>query len=72
MIQFISKIPVLRSLLPKKIHKPLGRWSLDYGLRQETKASLSNEDHCGPCGQYAMQKKNENVQALIRKNSNMM
>jgi len=31
----------------------LGRWHLnDCNLRVNKKVDLSNEDHCGPCGQY--------------------
>jgi len=33
--------------------KPLGRWNLDYcNKKMNQKIDLSNEDHCGPCGQY--------------------
>lgn len=31
----------------------LGRWGLnDCNKRVNKKVDLSNEDHCGPCGQY--------------------
>ena len=34
--------------------KPLGRWQLDYCDKKIfRKLDMSNEDHCGPCGQYA-------------------
>ena len=34
--------------------KPIGRWKIDYcNSKINTKIDLSNEDHCGPCGQYA-------------------
>tara|TARA_Y100000389_G_scaffold204917_1_gene260776 strand:- start:1646 stop:1810 length:165 start_codon:yes stop_codon:yes gene_type:complete len=46
----------------------LGRWKVEYGKSLETKANLSNEDHCGPCGQYVLQKQGENIQALHRRN----
>jgi hypothetical protein len=33
--------------------KPLGRWQVDYCDKKiSRKLDLSNEDHCGPCGQY--------------------
>lgn len=33
--------------------KPLGRWKLDYcSKKMNRKIDMSNEDHCGPCGQY--------------------
>jgi len=32
---------------------PLGRWKLDYcDKKVNRKIDMSNEDHCGPCGQY--------------------
>jgi hypothetical protein len=49
---FISK------LLPKKTtistsSTKLGRWNIDYcNVKIYRKIDMSNEDHCGPCGQY--------------------
>jgi hypothetical protein len=41
--------------MPKDLPKPLGRWSTDYCDKKIIqKVDLSNEDHCGPCGQYAL------------------
>ena len=41
----------------KQQTKPLGRWNLDYSVNiVNQKIDLSNEDHCGPCGQYGIQK----------------
>jgi hypothetical protein len=38
--------------------KILGRWNIDYcDKRTDNKIDLSNEDHCGPCGQYILNKK---------------
>ena len=43
---------------------PVGRWRIDYcSDKINNKIDLSNEDHCGPCGQYALTKldlKNKN------------
>jgi hypothetical protein len=40
---------------PKKI---LGRWNIDYcDKKMDKKVDLSNEDHCGPCGNYILSKK---------------
>ena len=40
---------------------PLGRWNIDYcNQKINNKVDLSNEDHCGPCGQYVIQK-NDNI-----------
>jgi len=37
----------------------LGRWSIDYcGKKLNKKIDLSNEDHCGPCGQYILNQQN--------------
>jgi hypothetical protein len=42
---------------PKDIIKPLGRWRIENcNTRMNHKIDLSNEDHCGPCGQYALEK----------------
>jgi hypothetical protein len=43
--------------MPNDIKKPLGRWNIDYcNKKTNNKVDLSNEDHCGPCGQYAISK----------------
>jgi hypothetical protein len=37
--------------------KILGRWNIDYcNKKMDRKIDLSNEDHCGPCGQYLLEK----------------
>ena len=39
---------------PKPI---LGRWNIEYYKKKlDKKIDLSNEDHCGPCGQYVSEK----------------
>jgi hypothetical protein len=41
--------------LPKP--KPLGRWRMEHcNKKTNCKIDLSNEDHCGPCGQYMLEK----------------
>jgi len=36
---------------------PVGRWRRETCNKAlNTKIDLSNEDHCGPCGQYALEK----------------
>jgi hypothetical protein len=41
----------------KKDKKVLGRWNLEYCNKKiNNKIDLSNEDHCGPCGQYMLDK----------------
>ena len=37
----------------KEDKKVLGRWNIEYCDKKiNNKIDLSNEDHCGPCGQY--------------------
>jgi hypothetical protein len=46
-----------RNMLVKEPPKPVGRWGLEKcNIQIGRKADLSNEDHCGPCGQYALKK----------------
>ena len=47
-------ITSIKSIFPKKYPKPMGRWRIENSNTQiNYKIDLSNEDHCGPCGQYA-------------------
>jgi hypothetical protein len=40
--------------------KVLGRWNIIYCDKKiNNKIDLSNEDHCGPCGQYVLNKQTE-------------
>lgn len=42
--------------------KILGRWNIEYCSKKiNNKIDLSNEDHCGPCGQYILDKKKPRV-----------
>jgi len=53
---------VVKKMVSKQIQKPVGRWRLETcNVSMNKKIDLSNEDHCGPCGQYALEKiKNKN------------
>ena len=54
-MKFITTI--IQKLLPKDIPKHLGRWRIENcNTVVNNKIDLSNEDHCGPCGQYALEK----------------
>jgi len=57
---------IIRKILPKELPKPVGRWNIEYCNKKiNHKIDLSNEDHCGPCGQYALTKlevKNKQIQ----------
>jgi hypothetical protein len=50
-------IILIKGLIPKKIQRPVGRWRIENcNVSMDKKIDLSNEDHCGPCGQYALEK----------------
>jgi hypothetical protein len=47
----------IKKFIPKDKVKPLGRWRIEKcDVQMNKKIDLSNEDHCGPCGQYALEK----------------
>ena len=54
----------IRSILKKFIKddkKVLGRWNIENCNKKiNNKIDLSNEDHCGPCGEYILVKKQTN------------
>jgi len=46
-------INFIKRIWPIDRVKPMGRWNNDYcDVKTNKKVDLSNEDHCGPCGQY--------------------
>ena len=48
---------VMSKLFPKELPKHMGRWRIEDCHKQTNhRVDLSNEDHCGPCGQYALSK----------------
>lgn len=53
-------IRITRGILGQGLEtKPLGRWSLLYDKRLDSKIDRANEDHCGPCGElYLKEEKN--------------
>jgi hypothetical protein len=54
-MKFITSI--LKKFKPKDTIRPLGRWRIENcNTQMNHKIDLSNEDHCGPCGQYALEK----------------
>lgn len=65
-------ITFIKKLIPKEqLPKPLGRWKIENCDKlMNNKIDLSNEDHCGPCGQYALEKitlkNNENNENNIK------
>ena len=58
MIFFIN---LLKNIIRKELPRPLGRWKIeDCNVKLINKIDLSNEDHCGPCGNYALSVLNKN------------
>ena len=54
-MNFIKNI--INKLKQKNIPTPLGRWKIETcNTKMSNKIDLSNEDHCGPCGQYSLKK----------------
>jgi hypothetical protein len=54
-MKFITNI--IKKLIPKDVPKPVGRWRIENcNMQMNNKIDLSNEDHCGPCGQYVLEK----------------
>jgi hypothetical protein len=57
MKRFITNV---KDIFSKDTPKLLGRWNLDYCVvKLDKKINLTNEDHCGPCGQYNVITKEE-------------
>ena len=70
-------ITIVKKIFAKEVPKPIGRWRLEQCNKQmNSKIDLSNEDHCGPCGQYALTKvefkgsQNQNQKKDIHKTPN--
>jgi hypothetical protein len=61
--KFIARV------LPKQLPTPVGRWRIEYcDVRLNKRIDMSNEDHCGPCGQYAIDKlRVVNKETVIKK-----
>lgn len=55
-MKFIITI-IRRLILINELPRPLGRWKIEEcNIRINKKIDLSNEDHCGPCGEYKLSK----------------
>lgn len=60
----------MQKYIKKDLPKPMGRWNNEYcNIKTDQKVDLSNEDHCGPCGQYAMTKTKPVENAIVKKES---
>ena len=63
-----SIINIIKNLIPKELPKPVGRWKVEEcNIKMNNKIDLSNEDHCGPCGQYALEKIESKKNEIINK-----
>ena len=59
---------IIKKFIPKEIPKLVGRWRIETcNTKTNNKIDLSNEDHCGPCGQYALEK----IKMINNKNKNI-
>jgi hypothetical protein len=59
-IKNIKSIRTLNKFLQKDVPKPIGRWKIEQcNKKVNHKIDLSNEDHCGPCGEYALGMRNQ-------------
>ena len=64
-MNFITKM--IQKFIMKDAPKPMGRWNIDYcSKKMNQKVDLSNEDHCGPCGQYAITKITTKTDSLVK------
>jgi len=71
MFSLLRQSPFLRAFAKQILHDqkppPLGRWNMEECPTKTTqKIDLANEDHCGPCGQYAMEQLEKKVELRIR------
>ena len=54
---FGTLISVIKNSFLPETRIALGRWNRVYTASLlNTKVDLSNEDHCGPCGQYRIER----------------
>ena len=61
-------ITFVKKFMTKDLPKPVGRWRMENcNTQMNRKIDLSNEDHCGPCGQYVLEK----IESNNNKNANM-
>jgi hypothetical protein len=60
-MKFITNLfNLFNKIIIKEKPKVLGRWNIDYCNKKiNSKIDLSNEDHCGPCGDYAIKKQKD-------------
>ena len=55
-MNFKHIIEVFKSASRKQVKTPLGRWNLENHTQTKLKINYANEDHCGSCAEYIVQK----------------
>jgi hypothetical protein len=72
--RYVVIMKIIKDIIKKFIKedkKVLGRWNIEYcNKKMNQKIDLSNEDHCGPCGQYTLDKINTNLNTDIKTDLN--
>ena len=69
-MKFITYI--INKLKPINLHHHLGRWKIETcDTKLSNKIDLSNEDHCGPCGQYMLGKLKSNIKNKLKLKTNI-
>ena len=64
-------LSIIKNIFIKNYSKPtpLGRWKIETcNIKLNNKIDLSNEDHCGPCGEYVI---NKNPINLVQNNNKL-
>ena len=52
-------ISIIKNIIPKQLPTYLGRWKIEYcNVKINNTVKLANEDHCGTCNQYSLDKIN--------------
>ena len=65
-MKFIKSI--IQKFTKNNEKKLLGRWNIDNCDKKiNNKIDLANEDHCGPCGQYILDKTIKNINKFDKK-----
>ena len=64
----INIIKNMIKMFTKEKPLPLGRWNMDCNKKTNIKIDASNRDHCGPCGEYVLNKIDlSNIKINIKK-----
>jgi hypothetical protein len=64
-------INYLSKFIVKDAVKPLGRWGAEKcNIKLAKKIDLANEDHCGPCGQYAQSRTLVSISKVVLNRTN--